>query len=149
MAALQAYKGENKLGRSMGISSPCVLPHHRTSGSATAVPCFDTSEGVCLVVLGYFLPNVALAYPLIPSYFLQAASLWKVFITCNYYYAARFGPSLWVHVPYVLRPRLTSHGKLYSAALSLICLDRVHETSPIKSIIFLTYACLIYATRSE
>ena len=23
-----------KLGRSMGISSPCVLPHHRTSGSA-------------------------------------------------------------------------------------------------------------------
>ena len=33
------------------------------------------SEGVRLVVFGYLLSNVALAYPLIPSYFLQVASL--------------------------------------------------------------------------
>ena len=57
-----------------------LVPHassHTTVQAVphTAVPCFDTSEGVRLVVLGYQLPNIALAYPLIPSYFRQAASL--------------------------------------------------------------------------
>ena len=51
-----------------------LVPHassHTTVQAVphTAVPCFDTSEGVRLVVLGYQLPNIALAYPLIPSYF--------------------------------------------------------------------------------
>ena len=57
-----------------------LVPHassHTTVQAVphTAVPRFDTSEGVRLVVFGYQLPNVALAYPLIPSYFRQAASL--------------------------------------------------------------------------
>jgi len=81
-----------------------LVPHassHTTVQAVphTAVPCFDTSEGVRLVVFGYQQPNIAFAYPLIPSYFQQTASVkeqltHRLIITINYPNAARFGPSL-------------------------------------------------------
>ena len=51
----------------------------------------------------------------------------------------------------VLWHLLTSHDKLYSAKVHRIMKSSpcVRETSPIKNIIFHTYTCLIYTTRSE
>ena len=52
-----------------------LVPHASSHTTVQAVPCFDNSEGMRLVVFGHQLPNIALAYPLIPSYFRQVASL--------------------------------------------------------------------------
>ena len=53
-------------------------------------------------------------------------------------------------MPWVLRPLLTSHGKLYSADFDFFPLfSCVRETSSDKGINFPSYVCSIYTNRSE